>query len=206
MLFQYANLSAGSLRLVRFRPSSASNDIHLVLEHQDRYYDDDVHYSVLAYDESNMGEMKSVMLQGRTKLVPLSLWEALNAMFEYHDTSGRFWIDFVSINMKDDEEKRIHDAQLPNIYAAADQVLVWLGTADESMESALADLATYPNDNEHRIAALDAIRSRETVKAVINTPAMTSAKKIVLVCGRLARDIDCCDANGHSHGHIRQLL
>ncbi|KJX95866.1 hypothetical protein TI39_contig954g00008 [Zymoseptoria brevis] len=204
MLFQYANLAAGSLRLVRFHRSSISSNIHLVLEHQDRYYDEDVHFSVLAYDGSNTSDLKSITLQGRTKLVPRSLWEALNGMFDFHDTMGRFWIDYVSINMKDDEEKRLHQAQLPRIYASADRVLAWVDSTDGTFEKAFADVSTQAVGTEARKAALEVLRSEESVKAVLDTPAMRSAKKIVLVCGKSACDIGRYESN--EQDYIRQLL
>jgi hypothetical protein len=204
MLFQYASLTAGAIRLVRFHQSSTSGGVHLVLEHQDRYFDGITPYSVLAYHQNDASDLKPITLQGRTKLVPSTLREALDAMYAYHNTSGRFWIDFVSINMKDDEEKNSHFAQLSRIYAAADKVLAWIGPADGSTEKQFAKCKDQQPENEDSKAALEALRSKDSVKDLLNQPAMESAKKIVLVCGKSECDVGRLHLD--NQGHIRQSL
>lgn len=131
MIFQYAHLLKGSIRLVRFHPNSTPASIHLTLEHQERYPEKNVHFTALAYNfQASDGEMQDITLQGRTKLIPRTLWQALSALVEHHDTSGRFWIDYVCVNQRDEVEIKTHKSLLPSIYASADEVLLWLGSAD----------------------------------------------------------------------------
>lgn len=134
MIFQYASLLGGSIRLVRFHPTSTPLNIHLILEHQERYFENNVHYKALTYESHDeTGEMKEITLQGRTKLIPRTLWRALSALLlllvdEHHDTSGRFWVDYVCVNQRDDAERLVHQRRISEIYASADEVLLWLGS------------------------------------------------------------------------------
>lgn len=171
MIFQYAHLLKNSLRLVRFHPNSTPSSIHLILEHQDRYFDKDVHYNALAYvPQGSAVEFKDITLQGRTKLVPSNLWYALSALVESHDISGRFWVEYVCVNQRDEAEKARHRRDLEGIYRAADEVLVWMGFKGAevgdvaSPSSELGTLLRSPRDSsafQHALEHLHLQQAKE---------------------------------------------
>lgn len=131
MLFQYAQIAKDTIRLLRFHPRSTPTDLHLTLEHQARYFEEGAHYTVISYVPEG-SESKSVVLNGRTRLVPATVHEALSCIFEHHQTSSRrYWVDALCINQRDEAERREQSRQIARIHSSADEILAWLGPADE---------------------------------------------------------------------------
>lgn len=52
------------------------------------------------------------------------------------------WVDAISINQDDDDEKMRQIALMGDIYSLADKVFVWLGTADDSTERTMSFLGS----------------------------------------------------------------
>lgn len=185
MIFQYAHLLKGSIRLVRFHPDSTPASISLTLEHEAKYQDHNVHFTALAYEAAKSGgEMKDVLLQGRTRRVPRTLWQALSLMVQHHDTSGRFWIDYVCVNQNNEAEKLDHKARLPSIYASADKVLLWLNSGD-TVAGAERDVVANGSDShssEFKMS-LESTKNSNDTRSTVEKMQLQQAQRILLLQG-----------------------
>ncbi|KAI5362317.1 Putative heterokaryon incompatibility [Septoria linicola] len=126
MLFQYAQLGSNTIRLVRFSSRSTLLDLHVNIEHQANYSEQDVHYSVLSYQIHPELERTGLTLNGRTRMIDNHALRALQAVWKDHKDGDRFWLDALSVNQADPYEVREQKKQLSSVYASADQVLLWL--------------------------------------------------------------------------------
>ncbi|CZT18583.1 uncharacterized protein RCC_04427 [Ramularia collo-cygni] len=188
MIFQYAHLLKGSIRLARFHPDSTPARISLTLEHEQRYADRNVHFTALAYEpQASDAEMSEILLQGRTRRVPQRLWQALSALVDHHDTSGRFWIDYVCINQNNEAEKHDHKSRLADIHASADEVLLWLGV-DHDVAGAEPDMA--PNCSDVPSYRSGISTGSQTISPhIIERLQLQQAKKVVLIQGEMLAEV-----------------
>lgn len=191
MLFQYAHLLKGSIRLVRFHPDTTPSSISLTLEHESRYSDRNVHYTALAYEPQEPGgEMSEVLLQGRSRRVPRTLWQALSALVEHHDTGGRFWIDYVCVNQNNEAEKMDHQARLSSIHASADQVLLWLGyenaVTGARQDNEARGSGEHPSGNEMAVSSTKPLAISDTTLERLQ---LQQARKIVLIQGNALTEV-----------------
>lgn len=196
MIFQYAQLPKGSIRLVRFHPNSTPASIHLTLEHQERYVDKNVHYTALAYEtKERNSDMKDITLQGRTKMIPQPLWQALSALVAHHDTSRRFWIEYVCVNQGDDAEKLAHKTSLSRIYASADEVLLWVDSGDTIAE-AEREKASSPNSLlPEAESALKSLKESNGFRSTLERLQLQHARKVTLFSGPSLIEARTADVN-----------
>lgn len=195
MLFQYTHLATNAIRLVRFAPSSTPSDIHLTLQHQERYYEERSDYTALWCDPYD-SPSKSVTLQGRTRVVPGTVWDALSAVLAHHKSpaGSRFWVEALCVNARDEVEKQQQLAQRTRIYGCAERVVVWAGSAE-------ADGSTALNTPSQLGAGGDVSRGQEQLKgtdldaaAVDNLAGkikldslpeyVKGAKNVLVMCGK----------------------
>lgn len=143
MIFQYAQLGANTIRLIRFHPRSTTSDLHITLAHQAGYSAQHVHYSVLTHEPKVAPgeEQKAITLNGRTRMINANAWCALDAVWKTHRHDDeeeedllqqRFWLEALCVNYNDVVEVEGQRRLLSGIYAAADYVLLWL-PSDESL-------------------------------------------------------------------------
>lgn len=88
-------------------------------------------YKVLSYTWGDPGITKPIELNGRPFEVRQNLWDFLHEARRRGDARPqRIWIDALCINQTDVKEKNHQVAMMGEIYAAAEKVVVWLGTPD----------------------------------------------------------------------------
>ncbi|KPI45460.1 uncharacterized protein AB675_560 [Cyphellophora attinorum] len=119
----------GWIRVVKLHADSdiLSCDIHV-----QQIDDKALQYEALSYvwGEDDTNSSAIIHCNGRPKSIGSNLAAALKHL-RYSDRARILWADALSINQSDSEEKSLQVAQMGQIYAAAERVVVWLGMDSE---------------------------------------------------------------------------
>jgi hypothetical protein len=118
------SLEGRTIRLLDLQPSSdPSSDIQCTLQQVD--LDHHPTYKALSYVWGDPDHTTPILVDGKTYYITVNCEAALCRLRE---TSERhLWIDAICINQKDNEEKTTQIPLMRDIYAFADEVIVWLG-------------------------------------------------------------------------------
>ena len=129
--YQYEPISENQIRLVLLKPGgygdaiSASlivvNDFHLGV--------DRVPYAALSYTWGNSQPSKTITVDGKMMRITANLSSALRHL-RRSDHVVSMWIDAICINQDDLQEKSRQVRLMGEIYSAAYNVCVWLGSDD----------------------------------------------------------------------------
>ncbi|KAM5369039.1 hypothetical protein ACJZ2D_009242 [Fusarium nematophilum] len=131
-----------SIRLIKLHPmvpdetaggSSDNRDI-LVCDIVAHLRADCPSYTALSYVWAAPGMVKEyIMADGREIPISKTVENALRRL-RFHNKVRWLWVDQLCINQTDEVEKSHQVHQMHNIYKDADQVIAWLGPADESSD------------------------------------------------------------------------
>lgn len=93
-------------------------------------------FGALSYEWGSAEEPKTIHINGRPMCVRNNLYDFLmNYDLKHESRSWFLWIDQICID-QDSVEERNHQVQrMAQIYAAAEQVLVWLGKGSQAQET-----------------------------------------------------------------------
>ena len=200
MLFQYTYLDENSIRLVHFdQRTDATGEIRLTLEHQSNYVDESVHYIALApIFTDKTAAKKTVVLNGRTRMVSASLRDALEAIWRYHHSPHqRYWIEALSINHADEIELNQQAGQMSRVMASADEVYAWFGATDDLAPNTLKTPRRRTEAGEQ--FEWTSSDSRDVASALsrsplgfeqLLTPELMRASRIALLFGKDRFDMD----------------
>ncbi|KAF2670184.1 hypothetical protein BT63DRAFT_412934 [Microthyrium microscopicum] len=113
-----------NIRLLHIHPSRDIWGIETTLESQS--FLERPQYRTLSYTWGSTEKTKPITVNGKRMDVGENLW---NALFYIRDLekSQTVWIDAISINQGDNEEKSIQVPLMSFIYSRAQEVIVWLG-------------------------------------------------------------------------------
>ncbi|RSL41368.1 hypothetical protein CEP53_012801 [Fusarium sp. AF-6] len=135
-------------------------------------------------------------------------------------TVGPIWIDALCINQGDEAEKASQIAQMGSIYAAASRIVIWLGTADETSNTAMEFYArttslwankqlpdqTIPITDGERAAVEGLTRRNYWSRSWVYQEASTPGVYREFWCGSKAVSFDVlCVANALAHRHMTAL-
>jgi hypothetical protein len=98
--------------------------------------DDAPHYEALSYAWGTLPASEECICNGDGFYVSPTLYRALQRIYRDREL-GWLWIDAICINQKDETEKASQVAQMGDVYTYADQVVVWLGEAEDESNMAL---------------------------------------------------------------------
>ncbi|TID27860.1 heterokaryon incompatibility protein-domain-containing protein [Venturia nashicola] len=106
-------------------------------------------YVCLSYTWGTDAATHPVIINNQVFLVRDSLW----AFLLQARTMNKFqcmpiWIDAITINQDDIEEKNVQVALMGDIYEQAQEVVVWLGEGDEMVEKAFKFVNQYANTGD----------------------------------------------------------
>lgn len=90
-------------------------------------------FNALSYAWGNPNEQTNIVINGATTSVTTNLESALRHFRDCHTDVTRdfpLWVDAVSINQGDAEERNAQVSMMADIYRQADRVLCWLGEGD----------------------------------------------------------------------------
>ncbi|KAH7175223.1 Aldehyde/histidinol dehydrogenase [Dactylonectria macrodidyma] len=135
-------------------------------------------------------------------------------------TVGPIWIDALCISQSDKAEKASQIAQMASIYAAASRIVIWLGTADATSDTAMEFYArtaslwannqlpdqTIPLTDGDRAAVEGLTRRSYWSRSWVYQEASTPRVYREFWCGSKAISFDVlCVANALAHRHMTAL-
>ncbi len=153
-LYQYRQLETrNSVRMVEVLPGAPDEAIRIVL-----HYDTIAQMSTcvaVSYEWGGTAREHEIFCEGKRLLVTSNLHNLLKELRRSGDETF-FWIDAISINQEDVEERE-HQVQLMrNIYRNASHVMLWLGEADSFTEHSFQVIPVLAQE-------WDSLTQRETI-------------------------------------------
>jgi hypothetical protein len=92
-------------------------------------------YIALSYTWGDSTHLESILVNGQTTNITISLYEALHEL--QSDEPTQIWVDAICINQNDDLEKSEQVKQMTEIYKAATSVFAWLGPSANDSDEAI---------------------------------------------------------------------
>ncbi|PWY68204.1 HET-domain-containing protein [Aspergillus eucalypticola CBS 122712] len=198
VLFNYSELQLGpnTTRLVRLLPSEKDNTpircelfTYVLPESTGRKH----LYEALSYVWGSQSETQTITVNGCDFQVTRNLYTALLHL-RNHQLQRTIWIDAISINQADDDEKSEQIPLMRSIYAQADRVLVWLGEAMRDGDEALKLIQRLAGDRslwgEESLDLCSRLSQRDWFKRTWVLQEVGVARCISILCGSV-------EINGH---------
>ncbi|KAH7346871.1 heterokaryon incompatibility protein-domain-containing protein [Rhexocercosporidium sp. MPI-PUGE-AT-0058] len=136
--YKYSPLSENEIRLMTLLPGGNDSQIRVALTTIIFTSDTNVDFEALSYTWGST-ENKVDIFVGETCNDALSVTRNLAQALpylRYVDKPRVLWIDAISVNQEDLDERSSQVKRMPNIYSRATRVLIWLGL--ESFDSRMA--------------------------------------------------------------------
>ncbi|KAM3075272.1 hypothetical protein ACMFMF_005950 [Clarireedia jacksonii] len=103
-----------------------------------------IKYEALSYAWGDLPASKTILIGETECYVRDNLFAALNTL-RLRSRSRQIWVDALCINQEDFDERNAQVALMSQIYAKADQVVVWLGKAERDYWGAMVLLEDLGN-------------------------------------------------------------
>ncbi|VUC26593.1 unnamed protein product [Clonostachys rosea] len=179
--YQYGALPTGTIRVVAIEPDHGYAPINVQLYEVSMEEAASVEYTALSYMWGSPQDPKTIYCQGEPIYVTVNLYEALQALRQL-DTYRVMWIDQITINQRDNEEKSEQVRMMGQVYSNAKEVLVWLSKSiweDTQLADPLRAFGQFAMDlNSHLIQAKPYTLPSKNAWSAVYT---------VLSCGYLRR-------------------
>jgi Heterokaryon incompatibility protein (HET) len=141
-LYQECSIDHGQpeVRLLTVRPGSLTDplecDLSCVSLHaQPRF-------KALSYTWGGVDFKRTIVVNGHKVCITPNLYAALEHLRDLFSTAV-LWVDAVCINQSDVRERNHQVSQMAMIYAAADEVISWLGEPADNSDLAMEFIASY---------------------------------------------------------------
>ncbi|KAM5349251.1 hypothetical protein ACJ41O_005758 [Fusarium nematophilum] len=145
--YQYRPLEDMSIRLIRISPERKTmikcEIIPVSLEDPPRY-------TAISYAWGDPGDTRKIEVEGCPVSVSVSLHGAFQALRQRVE-SVLVWVDALSIDQQNRDERAQQVQLMPSIYSNAESVAIWLGAEEDDSSTAVdfldkvADQAKYPD-------------------------------------------------------------
>ncbi|KAF2011402.1 HET-domain-containing protein [Aaosphaeria arxii CBS 175.79] len=158
------------IRLIRLLPGIEDDDIHLELSTSD--LDSKPTYETLSYTWGDVSDPKSVHIRGLASDAPVSFAVTSNcyralARLRLKQQARTIWVDAISINQNDVEERNSQVALMSRIYSEAANVVVYLGERTSNSDLAL-DFITECDNPSPDASSLSYPKEDELVKSLVD--------------------------------------
>ena len=155
--YHYDPLNESEFRLIRILQKTTSN-IKCEIEHHSLENPPD--YIAISYAWGDADDSEKIVLEGATIPVTVSLYGALWALRE-KKKSVLVWVDALSIDQKNRDERTQQVQYMTSIYSKATSVAIWLGPegSDGKLGTTLLEEIAKNADSEHHIRSLLSSRS-----------------------------------------------
>ena len=133
-------------RIVHLQPASTISHLEARLEVVDLDATTRTRYNALSYCCGDRTPVSQIYITniGISLSIGRNLTDALTRLLK-DGTPCPFWIDAISIDQTDTEERNHQVRLMTRIFAGAEEVLMWLGSDDGSLQSALLLIASWAN-------------------------------------------------------------
>lgn len=195
-VYRYKPLGALQFRLVRVLPRTMSRIKCELVPHS---LEDPPDYIAISYAWGDTDDQKKIQLEGVDIPVSASLHGALFALRAKKE-SVLVWIDALSIDQQNREERTQQVQLMTDIYSNATSVAIWLGPeADNSnlAMQALIDIAARPDDTERikkfiipktgkeKLSSVVSLFEREYWSRLWPVQEVFNAEEITVHCGTM---------------------
>lgn len=149
---------------------------------------DQIQYTALSYVWGDPTKTKEIILDGKPFHVRENLWNFL-CQARQSKLRGLLWIDAISIDQTNVQERNHQVRMMGEIYSQATLVVVWLGLATKRMAEAIRELSAIYEDKKEPTNWLQACRNINAVCAaeywtrVWVVQEFVLAKRLVVWCG-----------------------
>jgi hypothetical protein len=156
------------IRLIHLKPSDTKSDnIECTISTHD--LSNAPPFAAISYTWGDMVSMREIMMDGKHLSIGenswLVLWQA-----RLHRIPLPVWIDVLSINQNDDDEKSLQVGIMASIYAAAKFTCVGLGRSEDDSEFLAREIREHTYYIEHRLARPKHPRSKPTACTACGSP------------------------------------
>jgi hypothetical protein len=130
---------ADSFRLLNLLPGDFNSPILCTLTH-DRHGVTTRPYESLSYTWGDPGLTSEIFVNGLSLPVTQNLEQALRSLRDDSSTGGQtrtLWVDAICIDQSQIPERNQQVAQMQEIYAGAERVVIWLGEASFDSDTAI---------------------------------------------------------------------
>ncbi|KAF2026159.1 hypothetical protein EK21DRAFT_33687, partial [Setomelanomma holmii] len=103
-------------------------------------------YAALSYVWGDPKELMPIVVNGHTLKIGMSLYQALTHLRVVLPASTLLWVDAISINQNDIQERNDQVKQMREVYSEASEVLIWLGPSFQGSD----ELLRYIREHESR--------------------------------------------------------
>ncbi|KAL3959396.1 hypothetical protein ACCO45_007558 [Purpureocillium lilacinum] len=142
-VYEPLNGAQNGIRVVRVAPYNSFGRNPVVCQLEETTWDA-CEYEALSYCWGKQNDHAIIQLGGEPFKVTKDLAAALEQLC-LPDRIRTIWIDAICINQFDPEEKSVQVRMMGNIYRAAQQVLVWVGSARDDTKLAFKQLDRLAN-------------------------------------------------------------
>ena len=187
----YLPLDPNSLRIVNLLPGKPEDGVQC--EFSVHNLDNQVDYESLSYVPCRPEDTSSIEVDGRIIKINSSLASALKSL-RYSNLPRPLWVDVLSINQEDIEEKNFQVSNMASILTQASNVCIWLGEGDEEYRWAFScydqiiDLHNFAYEGEAdsavRLACAFASLARRDWFQFGIVPDVCLARYSTIHCGR----------------------
>jgi hypothetical protein len=139
--FIYAALPKDSICLLKFSdPSTSSSPLTCTIDTASlnsppRFY-------ALSYTLGSPSTTESILCNGREMQIATNLHEAIQSLYSpLLSLNLPVWIDAISINQTDDEEKGHQVHRMGDVYRGVCKVIVWFGPSSEDSDLTMYSLS-----------------------------------------------------------------
>ncbi|KAH8891716.1 HET-domain-containing protein, partial [Thozetella sp. PMI_491] len=124
--YQPIDLSSDAIRLVRLKKGLDTSPIECELVEAYLHAIDGIPYNALSYVWGDGSCPVEVTVDGQTTLIRNNLYTALHCLRSAREDK-LLWVDALSIDQANDQEKTHQVGQMRLVYENAESVLIWLG-------------------------------------------------------------------------------
>ncbi|KAH8662565.1 heterokaryon incompatibility protein-domain-containing protein [Xylariales sp. PMI_506] len=135
--FRYGALSdnANCTRLIKLLPATNTNTGETIrIEISEHQFDSDTAYEAVSYTWDDQKSTKQVICNEKALLVTHNVFLILQRLRSTKNKERILWIDSISINQADEDEKAAQVSSMGRIYRNAKRVNIWLSHATAAMQ------------------------------------------------------------------------
>lgn len=189
----YRSLADRHIRLLNILPGATPSDLQCAL--QDVAIDTKPQYTALSYAWGSPPAQHAIRLNGYRILIQKNLWKFLRQASQMNGALCHdLWIDALCIDQMNGDERLRQVQMMPQIYAGASEVLVWLGPQYAASNIALETVARsrLGHRGQHALwktlsseagSAMMSLSHRSYWTRLWIVQELSLARKIRLMCG-----------------------
>jgi hypothetical protein len=141
--YEALNAASQEIRLATLLAGSFEDDLHVILSTSP--LSKELRYEALSYVWGDPNVTRPITLNGHTFEVTTNLEAAIRHL-RFQDRDRVFWIDAISVNQTDNDERDSQVLLMRDIYTHCERCIAWLGEEDDNTKEAISFLKFFAQD------------------------------------------------------------